>query len=84
MWIIKCGNAKVNVDALNTPAFETVTFDKPFNKTPIICATAHSGVPGTSVLGVSVLDITNNSFKIYVTRTNNTAIQTVAWIAVGK
>lgn len=84
MLVIKCGFAKVNVEAINTPAFTTVTFDKPFTQIMSVCATGNSGVPGTYLLGVSVLNVTNNDFKIYVTRANNPTIQNVSWIAIGK
>ena len=84
MLVIKCGFAKVNVEAINTPAFTTVTFDKPFTQIMSVCATGNSGVPGTYLLGVSVLNVTNNDFKIYVTRANNPTIQSVSWIAIGK
>ena len=66
MLVIKCGFAKVNVEAINTPAFTTVTFDKPFTQIMSVCATGNSGVPGTYLLGVSVLNVTNNDFKIYM------------------
>ena len=84
MLVIKCGFAKVNVEAINTPAFTTVTFDKPFTQIMSVCATGNSGVPGTYLLGVSVLNVTNNDFKIYVTRANNPTIQNVSWVAIGK
>ena len=84
MLVIKCGFAKVNVEAINTPAFTTVTFDKPFTQIMSVCATGNSGVPGTYLLGVSALNVTNNDFKIYVTRANNPTIQNVSWIAIGK
>ena len=84
MLVIKCGFAKVNVEAINTPAFTTITFDKPFTQIMSVCATGNSGVPGTYLLGVSVLNVTNNDFKIYVTRANNPTIQNVSWIAIGK
>lgn len=79
---IDSGRESVPIIAANTPSPYIVKFNKPFAKIPHVTATAVSTVIGTSVLGVSVSNITNNEFTIYVTRGNNSDTS-VEWIAVG-
>lgn len=77
---IDSGSVSITPSAANTPTSANVTFSTPFSTTPNVVATAQTAVPGTTVTGVSVSEITTSGCKIYVTRTNKTAT-VVQWVA---
>ena len=66
----------------NTPTSKTVTFSSAFSASPQVVATPITEVPGTTVLGVGVTDVSKTGFTLYLTRTNNTSTS-VRWIAIG-
>lgn len=58
-----------------------VAFRVPFLRPPIVVVSPASTVPGIIVKGVSVGDITEQGFNIYVMRTNDTDTS-VRWVAI--
>lgn len=58
-----------------------VSFHTPFSKPPVVVVSPSSTVPGTTIKGVSVSNITKEGFNIYVTRINETDT-IVKWIAI--
>ena len=78
---IQHGNVSITPSAANTPTAKVVTFAKEFSGSPDIVASAHTSVPGATVLGVGTADRSSTGCTIYVTRTNTTAT-TVNWVAV--
>lgn len=78
---IQTGSLSITPSAPNTPTGVTVNFPTAFKKAPIVQATAVTSVPGTSVTGVAVFNVTTTSFVLYLTRTN-TAATGLAWTAV--
>lgn len=78
---IKAGIIKITPSAIDTPTVGEVVFDVPFDGAPYVTLTPVSSVPGTQLKGVSLLGVTENGFKVYVTRSN--VVETwVHWIAV--
>lgn len=77
---IQHGRVQIIPSAANTPTSKIVTFEQEFSGTPHVVATPLSGVPGTTVLGVSTLDPTSTSVNVYLTRANTTATS-IEWIA---
>ena len=66
----------------NTPTFVTVTFPAGrFTAAPNVVVTAETSVPGTTVSGTGVLNVTATSCDVYVTRAN-TGATNVYWIAM--
>lgn len=66
----------------NTPTFVHVNFAFAFPNPPIVVATPLTTVPGQSVLGVGVQNVTTTGCDVYVDRVNtNSTI--VNWIARG-
>jgi len=78
---IQTGGLSIVPSAPNTPTGVTVTFATPFKGTPSVQITALTTVPGTSVTGVSVGNITPTGFTAYLTRTN-TGSTGLTWTAV--
>jgi hypothetical protein len=78
---IQHGRVSITPSAANTPTTKIVTFGQTFSNTPNVTATPISGVPGTTVLGVSILDPSTTQVSICLTRTNTTTTK-VDWIAV--
>jgi hypothetical protein len=64
----------------NTPTSVAVTFDVPFKVVPRVVATASTTVPGSTVIEVSVGNVTVDGFDLFIYRTNSTATN-VNWIA---
>lgn len=66
----------------NTVSTVDVTFDREYATMPIVVVTAGSSAPGTSILEVSVANITYTGFTICMYRTSTTDT-TVQWMAAG-
>jgi hypothetical protein len=75
---------KVNITPVaNTPTFVDVTFPSALTGTNFYAvATAQSTVPGQTVQGVSVDNVTSTGVRLYVYRTNNT-VTTIHYIVEG-
>ncbi len=58
------------------------TFNKTFKNAPVVIPIVKTTVPGTSVLGCSVYNVTTTGCDVYLTRTNSQKT-TVNWIAIG-
>ena len=78
---IQHGNINITPSAANTPTSKAVTFKQEFSGNPDIIATAHTSVPGTTLLCVGTASRSTTGCTIWVTRTNTTET-TVNWIAV--
>lgn len=78
---IQHGRATVSCTA-NEVSSASVTFATVYKSAPTITLTAGSSAPGTSVVEVSISNVTTTGFDIRVYRTN-TSSTTVHWIAVG-
>ena len=78
---IAIGNLSITPSAPNTPTSVTVTFPFTFASAPIVVATAQTGLPGTTVLGVGADSETTTNFRCTVTRTTTTETG-INWIAV--
>ena len=79
--LIQWGNVTITPVA-NTPTAKAVTFYTSYTDAPVVFTTAYTTVPGTSVLGDGVANITTTGFDAYVTRTGTTNTG-VMWIAIG-
>lgn len=79
--LIQWGNTTITPVA-NTPTAKAVAFDVSYTDAPCVFTTAYTAVPGTSVLGDAVANITTTGFDIYVTRTGTTNTG-VMWLAIG-
>lgn len=81
---IETGRESVVPEEANKPTSVKVTFTSGrFTSTPRVVATPITSVPGTSVLGVGVRDVSATGFTLYVTRGNTSGNTSVDWIAVG-
>lgn len=81
---VASGNALMTTQVANETSSMTVTLPVGmFQSTPVIVASSNTSVPFTTVRGVSVGNVTAESFNVYVNRTNTTNTQ-VAWIATGE
>ncbi|MEU1592764.1 hypothetical protein ABZ468_07860 [Streptomyces sp. NPDC005708] len=78
---IASGRVSITPSAANTPASVTVTGLGLSGNNPRGLATANSVVVGTSVLGVGVSSVTNDSVTVWVTATN-TAQRFVDWLVI--
>lgn len=78
---IQTGAVQITPSAANTPAYAPITFEPEFSGTPNVVVTPHTKVPGTTVLGVGVYDITSTGANISLTRTDTDATA-VSWIAM--
>lgn len=65
----------------DTPTSKVVSFGKTFASAPTVVAVGNTAVPGTTVTGIGVSDVTTTGFTVWVTRTNDTATL-VNWVAV--
>ena len=79
--LIQWGNVTIT-PVTNTPTAKAVKFDVAYTDAPVVLSTAYSTVPGTSVLGDAVANITTTGFDAYVTRTGTTN-SGVMWVAIG-
>lgn len=77
---IQHGNISISPSAANTPTSKIVTFKQEFTGNPDIVVSAHTSVPGTTVLGVGTANRDTTGCTIWVTRTNTTDT-TINWIA---
>ena len=77
---IQFGTVNITPKA-NTPTSVSVDFYKPFSSEPTVVIAPMSSVPGTTVLGTGVANITETGFDAVVTRTNTTTT-VLCWIAV--
>ena len=77
---IATGSASITPVA-NTHTTVTVSYGQTFASAPRIVATPQTAVPGTTVQGVGVSDVTTTNFKITLLRTNTTTTS-VHWIAI--
>ena len=66
----------------NTPTAKAVSFYTPYTDAPVVFSTAYTTVPGTSVLGDGIANITTTGFDAYVTRTGTTNTG-IMWLAIG-
>jgi len=78
--IIDAGSVAVTPVA-NTPTAQAVVFTQPFTAIPIVVATAVTGSPGSTVLEVSVTNVTTTGCDVVLYRTNTT-VTGVNWQAV--
>jgi hypothetical protein len=76
---VQSGKASVNPVA-NVPTMVYVQFEERFLSIPKVVAAPQTTVPGTTVQGVGVANVTREGFDLYVTRSNTTATS-VSWIA---
>lgn len=79
--LIQWGNTTITPVA-NTPTAKAVAFDVSYTDAPCVFTTAYTTVPGTSVSGDAVANITTTGFDIYITR-NGTTNTGVMWLAIG-
>lgn len=79
--LIQWGNVTITPVA-NTPTAKAVTFYTPYTDAPVVLSTAYTTVPGTSVLGDGIANITTTGFDAYVTRTGTTNTG-IMWLAIG-
>ncbi|MBO7252713.1 MAG: hypothetical protein J6V25_08810 [Oscillospiraceae bacterium] len=79
--LIQWGNTTITPVA-NTPTAKAVAFDTAYTDAPCVFTTGYTTVPGTSVLGDAVANITTTGFDIYITRTGTTNTG-VMWLAIG-
>ena len=79
--LIQWGNETITPVA-NTPTLKAVSFAVSYTDAPVVFTTAYTTVPGTSVLGEGVSNITTTGFNAVITRTGatNTGIM---WLAIG-
>ena len=78
---IQRGVITIIPSAANTPTSRIVAFDKEFSGSPVITASPHTSVPGTTVLGVSTAERSSTGFTMWLTRANTTETS-INWIAV--
>ena len=81
-FVMQWGGVTVTPSEANTPTSSAVTFPIPYKNTPFVGASPVSGVPGTTLLGASVSNITKTGFDAVLTRTNTTSTQ-IRWLAIG-
>jgi hypothetical protein len=67
------GTATVTPSAANTPTGLAITYPALTGTTFFGFVTANTGVPGTTVTGVSIINVTATGATVIVTRTNTTA-----------
>ncbi|UTV34883.1 DUF859 family phage minor structural protein [Bacillus altitudinis] len=67
----------------NTPTSVTVKYGRTFPSAPNVVVTPDTTVPGKTVQGWSVTDVTTTGFTLWGYRTNTTAY-TIHWVAVWK
>ncbi|MGG4039890.1 beta strand repeat-containing protein [Heyndrickxia ginsengihumi] len=79
--MIANGYVVITPSSGNTPTYKTVSFGKTFPVVPNVVVTPNSTVPGTTVTGWGVTDVTTTGCKIWVTRTNTTDTG-LHWVAV--
>ena len=70
--LLETGWVTITPTAPNTPTAVFVTFNRHYNKIPVVLVTASSGVIGSQVLGVSTNGTTNDGVNIVLNRTNTT------------
>ncbi|MER6616259.1 hypothetical protein [Streptomyces xantholiticus] len=75
------GRTGITPSAANTPTSVTITGLGLVGPNPRAVATASTTVPGTQVTGVACTHITNDSFVLWLTRTNTTATA-IDWIVM--
>ena len=78
---VQSGTVSITPSAPNTPTSKVVKFDKAFSSNPVMTASPHTSVPGTTVLGVGTANRSKTEFTMWVTRSNTTATS-INWIAV--
>ena len=78
---IQAGAVSITPAAANTPTSVDVKFPTAFPGAPRVVATAQTSVPGTTVTGVGVTNISATGCTLWMTRTNTTAAS-VHWVAV--
>lgn len=78
---IQSGIVTITPSAANTPTSKIVTFGKEFSGSPVMTASPHTSVPGTTVLGVGTASRSTTGFTMWLTRTNTTDTN-INWIAV--
>lgn len=74
------GYAVVSGTSTDTPTSVIVKFGQTFSSAPAVVAVANTSVPGVTVKGVGVTDVTTTQFKLWVSRSNSTDTG-VQWIA---
>ena len=79
--LIQWGNTTITPVA-NTPTTKAVTFYTTYTDAPAVFTTSYTSVPGTSVLGDAVANITTTGFDAIITRTGATNTG-VMWLAIG-
>lgn len=77
---IKSGTTTITPSAANTPTSKPINFGVTFANTPNVVVTIGSSVPGTTVTGVGVTNVTTTGATIWLTRVNTTDTG-VYWIA---
>ena len=78
---IQSGTGSVETTTAGSPAAVDITFPQAFSSTPIVVCTPRTEVPGTTVKGMGVKDITTTGFKAYLTR-GTTGTTNFNWIAI--
>lgn len=79
--LLQWGNVTITPVA-NTPTAKAVEFYTSYTDAPVVLSTAYTTVPGTSVLGDGIANITTTGFDAYVTRTGTTNTG-IMWLAIG-
>lgn len=78
---IAWGSIDITPSGANAPTAGPITFNIK-GSTFVGFATPMSGVPGTTVTGVGIINITNTTASVILTRTNTTTT-TVYWLVIG-
>ena len=79
---IRAGTTTITPSAANTPTSKVISFAPMQGNQFYGSATAHTTVPGTSVTGVAVTEVTSSSVRVWVTRSNTTDTN-IHWAVFG-
>ena len=80
--LIQWGAVTITPSAVNTPTFATVTFPTPYKSIPFAVPSADTSVPGISLLGVSINNLSATEFEVVLTRNDLTSTH-IRWMAIG-
>ena len=77
---VQSGDVYITPSSPDVPTGEYISFPE-FKNKPIVVATPNTTVPGKTVQGVGITNVTNDSARLWLTRSNTTPTL-VSWIAV--
>ena len=81
--LLVCWGNSTITPVKDTPTSKTINFPKSFSLKPVVICTPSTSVPGTTVLGVGVNEISGTGCKLWITRTGTTSTS-LLWIAIGQ